>query len=116
MIHYLIKTTEEYWLPDLESVLAFHKALQEDGELQGYQIASFAYTEKPIKEGKEIVDSYFITKVAKVFDDAKEPENAPMKDIGIQYNFVDRDSMTAHALDDMNLIEDETPFDNEVML
>lgn len=78
MIKYLLKTTEEYWQSDRESVEFFHKWLQEDGEKQGYQVAAFGYTEKPIKEGKEVIDSYFIVKVTKVFDDAKEPEEAPL--------------------------------------
>lgn len=78
MIKYLIKTSEEYWQPDLDSVESFHKWLQKDGEKQGYQIAAFGYTEKPIKEGKEVIDSYFIVKVSKVFDNAKEPEEAPL--------------------------------------
>lgn len=78
MIKYLLKTTEEYWQSDRESVESFHKWLQEDGEKQGYQVAAFGYTEKPIKEGKEVIDSYFIVKVTKVFDDAKEPEEAPL--------------------------------------
>ena len=78
MIKYLLKTTEEYWQSDRESVESFHKWLQEDGEKQGYQVATFGYTEKPIKEGKEVIDSYFIVKVTKIFDDAKEPEEAPL--------------------------------------
>ena len=78
MIKYLLKTTEEYWQSDREAVESFHKWLQEDGEKQGYQVAAFGYTEKPIKEGKEVIDSYFIVKVTKVFDDAKEPEEAPL--------------------------------------
>lgn len=81
MIKYLIKTTEEYWIPDLDSVESFHKRLQKDGEEQGYQLAAFGYTEKPIKEGKEIIDSYFIVKATKLFDDAKEPTEAPLNTI-----------------------------------
>ena len=88
MIKYLLKTTEEYWQSDRESVESFHKWLQEDGEKQGYQVAAFGYTEKPIKEGKEVIDSYFIVKVTKVFDDAKEPEGIPMETV----NYVRRDS------------------------
>lgn len=81
MIKYLIKTTEEYWIPDLDSVESFHKRLQEDGAEQRYQLAAFGYTEKPVKEGKEIVDSYFIVKATKLFDDAKEPTEAPLNTI-----------------------------------
>ena len=85
---FLLKTTEEYWLSDLISVESFHKELQQDAIDQGYQLTAFAYTEKPIKEGKEVVDSYFIVKATKVFDDAKEPEGIPMKTV----NYVRQDS------------------------
>ena len=85
---FLLKTTEEYWLSDLVTVESFHKELQQDAIDQGYQLTAFAYTEKPIKEGKEVVDSYFIVKATKVFDDAKEPEGIPMKTV----NYVRRDS------------------------
>lgn len=78
---FLLKTTEEYWLTDLDTVKSFHKELQQNAIDQDYQLISFAYTEKPIKEGKEVVDSYFIVKVVKVFDDAKEPEGIPMETV-----------------------------------
>lgn len=78
---FLLKTTEEYWLSDLVSVESFHKELQQDAIDQEYQLTAFAYTEKPIKEGKEVVDSYFIIKVVKVFDDTKEPEGIPMETV-----------------------------------
>lgn len=78
---FLLKTTEEYWLSDLVTVESFHKELQQDAIDQGYQLTAFAYTEKPIKEGKEVVDSYFIVKAIKVFDDAKEPEGTPMETV-----------------------------------
>lgn len=81
MVKYLIKTTEEYWLSTREDVENFHKILQEDGDEQGYQLAAFGYTEKPIKEGKEIIDNYYIVKVIKIFDDSKEPEETPLNTI-----------------------------------
>ena len=78
---FLLKTTEEYWLSDITTVESFHKELQQDAVNQDYQLTGFAYTEKPIKEGKEVVDSYFIVKVTKVFDDAKEPAGVPMETV-----------------------------------
>lgn len=78
---FLLKTTEEYWLSDITTVESFHKELQQDAVNQDYQLTGFAYAEKPIKEGKEVVDSYFIVKVTKVFDDAKEPEGVPMETV-----------------------------------
>lgn len=78
---FLLKTTEEYWLSDITTVESFHKELQQDAVNQDYQLTGFAYIEKPIKEGKEVVDSYFIVKVTKVFDDAKEPAGIPMETV-----------------------------------
>lgn len=92
MIKYLIKTTEEYWLSTRDDVEDFHRAIQEDGEKQGYQVAAFGYTEKPIKEGKEIIDNYYIVKVTKLFDDAKEPEEAPLNQITYDRSNAFRDS------------------------
>lgn len=87
MKKFLLKTTEEYWLATLADVEAFHKELQADAINQEYQLTGFAYTEKPIKEGKEVVDTYFIVKATKVFDDTKEPEGVPME--GIVYERYD---------------------------
>lgn len=92
MIKYLIKTTEEYWLSTRDDVENFHRVIQEDGEKQGYQVAAFGYTEKPIKEGKEIIDNYYIVKVTKLFDDAKEPEEAPLNQITYDRSNAFRDS------------------------
>lgn len=78
---FLLKTTEEYWLSDIDTVKSFHKELQQDAIDQDYQLNGFAYTEKPIKEGKEVVDSYFVVKVTKIFDNAKEPEGVPMESV-----------------------------------
>lgn len=75
---FLLKTIEEYWLSDLATVESFHKELQQDAINQDYQLSGFAYVEKPIKEGKEVIDSYFIVKVTKIFDDSKEPEKLPI--------------------------------------
>lgn len=73
MIRYLIKTTEEYRLDSLEDVVNFRTWLYRDGAAQGYDINSFGYTTKPIKEGKEVIDEYFVVKVSKKFDDEKDP-------------------------------------------
>lgn len=79
--NFLIKTTEEYWLADRESVESFHKDLLQDAIVQQYTLNSFSYKENYIKEQKEVVDSYFIVKATKVFDDAKEPAEAPLNTI-----------------------------------
>lgn len=82
-LSFILKTTEEYWLTDRDSVDRFHKDMLRDATEQDYQLASFSYTEKYVKESGEIVDSYFIVKVTKVFDDPKEPEKTPL--VGISY-------------------------------
>lgn len=84
MIKYLTKTVEEYWIHTLEEVEEFHTEVQKDGEKQGYQVSSFGYVEKPIKDSGEIIDSYFIVKVTKGFDDNKTPMESPL--VGIDYN------------------------------
>lgn len=86
---YLLKTTEEYWVSTREEATAFHKQMLEDAALQGYGVDSFAYKEHPIKEGGEVVDSYFTIKATKIFDDAKEPENTPLESIVYNHKTLD---------------------------
>lgn len=73
MIRYLLKTNEEYRLESLDDVVNFRTWLYRDATDQNYGINSFGYVEKPIKEGKEVVGSYFVVKVQKYFDDEKDP-------------------------------------------
>jgi hypothetical protein len=75
MIRYLLKTTEEYRLETLDEVVSFRKWLYQDGSSQGYDINSFGYVEKAIKEKGEYIDSYYVVKVQKKFDDEKDPVN-----------------------------------------
>lgn len=84
-VKYLLKATEEYRLESLEDVKQFHDAMEKDADSQDYTIGSFGWTEKPVKEGKEIVDSYYIVKLMKQFDEAKDPEKAPMKAVTYEH-------------------------------
>ena len=71
MIKFLLKTTEEYRLETLEDVKSFHEQLKNDEIEQGYHLASFSWTEKDVKEQGEVVDSYYIVKAKKLFQEAK---------------------------------------------
>lgn len=73
MIRYLLKTTEEYRLESLDDVVNFRTWLYRDAAAQNYAINSFGCVEKPIKEGKDIIDSYYVVKVQKKFEDEKDP-------------------------------------------
>lgn len=73
MIKYLLKTTEEYRLANVEDVKEFHKELREDAENQGYELSSYGYSHKDVKVKGEVVDSYEIVKAVKIFSDQKDP-------------------------------------------
>lgn len=86
MIRYLLKSAEEYRLESLDDVVNFRTWLYRDATAQNYAINSFGYVEKPIKEGKETIDTYFVVKVQKKFEDEKDP----MKyNTGITYSGVE---------------------------
>lgn len=72
---YLLKNTIEMRVETLEAVKGLHKDLLNDAAEVGYNLSSFSYTEKPIKESGCVVDSFFIVKAVQIFDEAKDPEN-----------------------------------------
>lgn len=88
---FLIRTTEEYWLPTRDAVLAFHKEMLADAADQGYNLDSYSYKEHPVKESGEVIDSYFSVKAVKTFDDAKEPAEAPLEKIVYEKKKVESD-------------------------
>lgn len=66
---YLIKTVETYRLgsePEVEEFLANQK--------EKYEIVKYNSERKEIKEKKEVVDTYYLLTVTKIFNDPKEPE------------------------------------------
>lgn len=81
MVKYLCAAVETYRLESRDDVEKFHKKLLADGVEQGYAISGYAYTEKPIKDSGEVVDSYFVVKVTKSFDDPKDPITSPLDTI-----------------------------------
>jgi len=54
MVHFLIKNTAEYRIETIEDVKKFHQELLEQAEADGYFLTNFSWTEKFIKESKEI--------------------------------------------------------------
>lgn len=81
MLKYICKTNEEYYIKSLAEVKDFHKELEDDSVAQDYNLSGFSWTEKPIKESGETIDSYFIVKVVKIFDDPKDPAGVPLKEV-----------------------------------
>lgn len=106
-VKYLLKATEEYRLESLEDVKQFHESMEKDAETQDYTLGSFGWVEKPIKEGKEVVDSYFVVKLVKIFDEAKDPEKAPMKSVTYEHYDLDRFKDTV----DNTTVEETAPWD-----
>ena len=76
MVHFLIKNTAEYRIETIEDVKKFHQELLEQAEADGYFLTNFSWTEKFIKESKEIIGSYFQVKATFQFNDLKEPDKA----------------------------------------
>lgn len=71
---YVTKKTINYTVSTLQEVLDLRAYLQKHG-VGGYgTLTSFTYTEKPIKEKKEIVGEYYTVKAVVSIDNEKEPE------------------------------------------
>lgn len=76
MNHFLIKNTAEYRFETIDDVKDFHKELLAQAETEGYFLTNFSWTEKFIKESKEIVGSYFQVKATFQFNELKEPNKS----------------------------------------
>lgn len=85
MLHYLLKSTNEYRFETVEEVEKFHKELQGQAAAVGYQLASFGYVEKEVKGGGEVIDSYFVVKATFVFNSPKDPQ-LPIFDAKYEYD------------------------------
>lgn len=75
MIKWLIKSQNEFRLETMTDVEEFHKEMQRQAADEGYTLSSFSWTKREKKEKGEVIDEWFIVKVAFVFNDGKEPEN-----------------------------------------
>lgn len=71
MIKYLITTTNTYRVHTVAEVEALHEELKNDSR---FELTSFSYTTKDIKEKREVVDQYQLVKAKLVFTSEKEPE------------------------------------------
>lgn len=71
MIKYLITTTNTYRVHTVAEVEALHEELKNDPR---FELTSFSYTTKDIKEKREVVDQYQLVKAKLVFTSEKEPE------------------------------------------
>lgn len=76
---YLVKTTDVYRVDSVGEVEQFHKDLKGDPH---FELESFAYQQKQVKQKGEIVDEYCLVTVKKKFNDPKEPAS----DVSISYN------------------------------
>ena len=76
---YLVKTTDVYRVDSVGEVEQFHKDLKGDPH---FELESFAYQQKQVKQKGEIVDEYCLVTVKKKFNDPKEPTS----DASIAYN------------------------------
>ena len=71
MIKYLINDVTTYRVSTVAEVEELHKELLAD---PAFELTSFSYTTKYIKEKGEIVDEYQVVKAKKIFNQEKEPE------------------------------------------
>ena len=76
---YLVKTTDVYRVDSVGEVEQFHKDLKGDPH---FELESFAYQQKQVKQKGEVVDEYCLVTVKKKFNDPKEPTS----DVSISYN------------------------------
>ena len=79
MSRYLVKTVDTYRVDSVGEVEQFHTELKGDPH---FELESFAYQQKQVKQKGEIVDEYCLVTVKKKFNDPKEP----ISDVEIKYS------------------------------
>lgn len=72
MSKFLVKTVDVYRVDTVSEVEQFHQDLKNSKE---FELASFAYQQKQVKQKGEIIDEYCLVSVKKVFNSEKEPTN-----------------------------------------
>lgn len=70
MNKYLLTSTDTYRVETVEDVEALHEELKNNPR---FQLVSFSYKTKYIKEKGEIIGEYQVVSAKKVFNDEKEP-------------------------------------------
>lgn len=78
MSRYLVKTTDVYRVDTLAEVEEFHTELKNNPK---FELDSFGYKQKQVKQKGEVIDEYCLVTVKKVFNDEKEP----MSNIDVMY-------------------------------
>lgn len=68
----LISTVETYRLETEDDVNAFKQEQREEADSVGYTINNFNITLKEQKSKGEVVDSWYIVSIKKVFEDPKD--------------------------------------------
>lgn len=85
MRHFVLNNTTKYRVETIEDVESFHAELQSQAAKDGYQLSSFGYKEKYMKEKGEVIDSFFEVTVTFTVNDIKEPL-IPIFDVELPYN------------------------------
>lgn len=73
MMTWLVKTTNEYRIESMPEVKQFHEELQQRAIDNGITLSSFSWTEKQVREGKEVVGEYYLVKATFLVNDVKDP-------------------------------------------
>ena len=73
MVKYLINDVTTYRVSSVADVEQLHEELLAD---PSFELTSFSYTTKYVKQKGEIIDEYQIVKAKKIFNDEKEPASS----------------------------------------
>ena len=68
---YLITATDVYVVSTVKEVEELHEELKND---KTFELRSFSYRTKPIKEKGEVIGEYQVVTAKKKFNEEKEPE------------------------------------------
>lgn len=81
---YLLKSTDVYEVNTMDEVEALRQKFMDD---TNYTLVSFGYKMKEIKQKGEVLDTYYVITVQKMFNDEKDPCST----IDIIYTYGDSD-------------------------
>ena len=70
-MNFLLKAVDTYRVPDEPAVEALHEELLNDPH---FDLTSFSYKVKQIKQKGEVVEEYMVVQATKQFTDEKEPD------------------------------------------
>lgn len=106
---YLINNIITYRFNSIAEVEEFHDKLTHNPQ---YNLASFNYKTKAIKEKGEVVEEYYLVTVKLAFNDEKDPDDT----IDVTYTYYDIDAAVADedAAEDVEEILEEDTAEDEV--